>query len=219
MAVTALVTFVQAKVDRKKIASRAQLSGWQNALLDALQAIRVNGAESRAFVTWAPRYAAVARLEYNGPLLARIAPALQLAVSLLGTIAVYAAAMAAGVSASEYMAFSSAFGMVLGAFMALANTAQTAAQISPLLSTLRPIMDATPEAAGDRPAPVDPTGKIDIDNVTWCAGGCPAMGGLANNGDMLTPDPYNCTFFNNGWIGRYVKALAPWRCLSPLPED
>ena len=167
VAVTALVTCAQAKVDRKKIASRAQLSGWQNTLLDALQAVRVNGAESRAFATWAPRYAAVARLEYNGPLLARIAPTLQLAVSLLGTIAVYAAAMTEGVSASEYMAFSSAFGMVLGAFMALANTAQTAAQISPLLNTLRPIMDATPEAAGDKPAPVGPTGRIDIDNVTF----------------------------------------------------
>lgn len=59
---------------------------------------------------------------------------------------------------------------------------------------------------------------IDCQWLTWCAGGCPAMGALANDGDMLTPDPYNCAFFNDGWIGRYVKALAPWRCLSPLPN-
>ena len=55
--------------------------------------------------------------------------------------------------------------------------------------------------------------------LTWCAGGCPAMGGLANNGDMLTPDPYSCAFFNDGWIQRYTKALAPWRSLTQLPND
>ena len=50
--------------------------------------------------------------------------------------------------------------------------------------------------------------------LAWCAGGCLAMGGLAHNGDMLTPDPYSCVFFNDGWMQRYVKALVPWRCLT-----
>ncbi len=50
--------------------------------------------------------------------------------------------------------------------------------------------------------------------LAWCAGGCFAMGGLAHNGDMLTPEPYSCVFFNDGWMQRYVKALVPWRCLT-----
>ena len=167
VAVTVVIALVQAKVNRKKIASRARLSGVQSTLLDSMREIRINGAESRAFATWAPRYSDVTRLEYNGPLLARIAPTLQLAASLLGTLFIYGAAFASGVSASEYMAFSSAFGMVLGAFMTLASTAGIAAQIKPQMDILKPILDETPEVNEEKTAPVKPSGRIDLENISF----------------------------------------------------
>lgn len=167
VAVTVIVSLAQAKVNRRKLALSARLSGWQSALLDSIRAIRTNGAERRAFATWAPRYASVARLEYNGPLLARIAETLQLAVSLLGTVAIYGAAVAAGISSADYMAFSSAFGMVLGAFMSLASTTGTAAQIRPQLDVLAPILNACPEVSVDKPALESISGRIDLEHVTF----------------------------------------------------
>lgn len=165
--VTVIVSLAQAKVNRRRIALRADLDGWQSALLGSMRTVRANGAEKRAFATWAPRYARVARLEYNGPLLARVANTLQLGVSLFGTVAIYGAAVTAGVSSAEYMAFSSAFGMVLGSFMALASATGTAAQIRPQLDVLAPILNANPEVAADRPAVDNISGRIDLDHVTF----------------------------------------------------
>ena len=165
--VSVVAALMQVKVNRRLIALKARLAGWQSALMGAMRAIRVAGAEKRAYATWAQRYADVARLTYNGPLPVRLAGAAQLAVSLLGTVAIYCASVGAGVSVSEYMAFSSAFGMVLGAFMALTRTVEDAAQIKPRLDTLAPILAATPETSTGGIALRNPTGSIELSDVTF----------------------------------------------------
>ena len=53
--------------------------------------------------------------------------------------------------------------------------------------------------------------------LTWCAGGCPALGTLISNGDTLAPDPCACKFFDASWPARFAQNLSPWRCLSEIP--
>ena len=178
--VSVVAALMQVKVNRRLIALKARLAGWQSALMGAMRAIRVAGAEKRAYATWAQRYADVARLTYNGPLPVRLAGAAQLAVSLLGTVAIYCASVGAGVSVSEYMAFSSAFGMVLGAFMSLARTVEDAAQIKPRLDTLAPLLAATPETSTGGIALRNPTGSIELSDVTFGYGPArPILQGLS----------------------------------------
>ena len=50
----------------------------------------------------------------------------------------------------------------------------------------------------------------------WCAGGCPALGYLADGKDFLKHDPSACLFFENGWAERVEKALRDWIDLTPV---
>ena len=61
----------------------------------------------------------------------KVNAALTTAISLAGTILIYYAAVKSGVSVSEYYAFNVAYGMIAGAFTALAGITLTAAQIRP----------------------------------------------------------------------------------------
>ncbi|MGN0039276.1 MAG: ATP-binding cassette domain-containing protein [Coriobacteriales bacterium] len=180
-AVTALAALVQTRVNVQLLGQRARLSGWQNSLLEAVADLRSAGAEERAFASWAQRYAAVARLSYNGPLVARLAPCLQLAASLLGAIAIYCAAIGSGVGLSEYMAFSSAFGMVMGAQLQLAAAASSLSQIRPRLQLVAPLLRQQPEDAQPKPVLKEVDGAIELRDVSfsYSDGGRPVIDGVS----------------------------------------
>ena len=173
LAVTVAGTLLQMRVSRRALAARADLNGWQNSLLDAVKDIRAAGAEERAWATWARRYARPARLTYNGPLAVRLVPCAQLAVSLLGTVAVYGAAVAGGVSVAQYMAFASAFGMVTGAFAGLSAAVGSFAQIRAYLQAIAPILDAVPERSAAKQPVEKLAGAVELRDVRFSYDGAP----------------------------------------------
>lgn len=169
-AVTAAVAWVQVRVTRESLAYGAKLSSWEYALLTGIQKIKLAGAETRAFATWADAYQKQARLSYNGPIAVRLAPTIQTAVSLAGTIILYASALGGGVGIASYMAFTSAFGMVSGAFSGLASVATQAAMIGPYLELAEPLLKTAPESADGKPAVARLSGGFELDNVTFSYG-------------------------------------------------
>jgi radical SAM protein with 4Fe4S-binding SPASM domain len=52
----------------------------------------------------------------------------------------------------------------------------------------------------------------------FCHGGCPALSILYGE-SLLSPDIYKCTFFENGFVRKYEKALSGWKNLVPLTEE
>ncbi|MCH3942687.1 MAG: NHLP bacteriocin export ABC transporter permease/ATPase subunit [Atopobiaceae bacterium] len=159
-----------ARVSRKTLGLGVRLSGWQYGLISGIQKLRLSGAESRAFSTWAEIYQEQARLLYNPPILLRLAAPLQTAVSLAGTLVIYLGAIAGGVTLAQYMAFVSAFGMVSGAFGMLSGVATRIAQIKPYLELAEPILKTKPEASERRPAAKRVSGSFELDNVTFSYG-------------------------------------------------
>ncbi len=168
--VTLLTGFVQVRVTREQLKLSTKLSGWQYELIGGVQKIKLAGAERRGFATWAERYAPVAKLIYNGPLLARLATPLALVVSLVGTIFMYFIAYENGVSVADYMAYTSAFGMVTGAFQTLSQATLMIAAIQPQLELTWPILDAEPEVNERRPVLERVSGSVEVDNVTFAYG-------------------------------------------------
>ena len=166
-AATILVTLAQVRVSRESLKLGARLSGWQYALLTGVQKIKLAGAEKRAFATWADVYQRSARLTYNGPWIVRLSSTIQTTVSLVGTIVLYSAAIAGGVSVAEYMAFTSAYGMVSGAFAGLAGMASQAALLKPQLEMAEPILKTAPESSERKPAVDRISGGFELDNVTF----------------------------------------------------
>ena len=90
------------------------------------------------------------RLTYHPPFLVKFNATIALLISLAGTILMYEAAFVSGVSVADYYAFSTAYGMVSGAFLSLASIALTLAGCGPTLEMVKPFFDAVPEASEDK---------------------------------------------------------------------
>lgn len=149
---------------------RAKRNGWEYALIGGMQKIRLAGAEGRAFASWADVYRHEIQLTYRGPALVRYGSAIQTAVSLLGTAAIYLTAVSAGVSLAEYMAFNVAYGAVSGALLTLGTVAAQGASVGPYLGMARPVLECAPEVAERGATPARVRGGIELDHVTFTYG-------------------------------------------------
>ncbi len=164
-ALTIVVTLVQQRVTAKLIDLENRTSDREYGIINGIQKIKLAGAEKRAFAVWASDYAAVAKLTYNGPAIVRVSGTLQTGISLASTVLIYFFAVAGGVSVSEYMAFTAAFGMVSGAFTSLATAALQVARIKPHYEIAKPLLETAPESAEGKQIVTAVSGGFELDNV------------------------------------------------------
>jgi NHLM bacteriocin system ABC transporter ATP-binding protein len=167
VALTAANALVSMKVQKQIIEGAGKLSGIVYSLFTGIQKIKLAGAERRAFAKWAKLYAPNAALTFSPPRLIRIGPVMSSAVSLAGTVILFAVAGAAGISAADYMAFNVSYGMASGAIMRLAGVAVTIAGIKPVLDMAKPLMAAEPEISASKKTITRLNGSIEINNVTF----------------------------------------------------
>ena len=167
LAVTVVEFVMQMRVTRKQMEHTNKEMGMSYQLISGIQKIKVTGAEQRAFARWGKLYASGAKLLYDPPMFLKISPVITLAITLIGTIIMYALAVRTGVSVAEYYAFNSAYGMVTAAFTALAGIAAGLAQIRPALEMAKPIMETEPEISEDKQVVTRLSGAIELNNVTF----------------------------------------------------
>ena len=165
--VACVQTFAQMKINRQRMELASKESGMSYQLISGIQKIRLSGAESRAFARWGKLYAKEAELYYDPPMFLKISSVITMAVSLIGTLVIYSAAIKSGVSIAEYYAFNAAYGMVSAAFLALTGIVAGAAQIKPVLEMARPILSAEPEVSEDKQVVTRLTGSIELSNVSF----------------------------------------------------
>ncbi|MDO4503316.1 MAG: NHLP bacteriocin export ABC transporter permease/ATPase subunit [Coriobacteriia bacterium] len=176
-----ITALLQVKVSLQKLEYTAELQGWLFTLIGGIQKIKVAGAERRAFSTWAQRHQKLARLTYNGPLMLRLSGTIQTLVSALGTMLIYYCAVDGDVTTAQYMAFSSAFGMVSGAFTALTGAANQLASIQPFLKMAEPLLQTKPEISQNKEVLRNISGGFEMENVTFSykEGQPPILNGLS----------------------------------------
>jgi len=167
IALTVANALVSVKNKKKIMEGTGKLSGLVYSLFTGIQKIRLAGAERRAFAKWAKAYTPNAALTFSPPLLIRIGPVLSSAVSLAGTVILFAVAGTSGISAADYMAFSVSYGMAAGAVMSLAGIAATLSGIKPALDMAKPLLSAEPEIAVGKKTVADISGAIDVNNVSF----------------------------------------------------
>lgn len=57
-------------------------------------------------------------------------------------------------------------------------------------------------------------------HLTYCRGGCPAIGLLLHNGDYCAPDLWKCFFFfENGYVQKCEESLAPYVNMTPIDRN
>ena len=162
-----LSSLIQMKVSARQMEISGRESGMTYALISGIQKIKLAGAEKRAFARWGDLYAESARLAYDPPVFLRLNSVISLAISLTGTIVMYYMAVRSGVSVADYYAFSTAYGMVSGAFMSLAGIALSAAQIRPILAMVKPFFDEVPEISDGKQVLTRLSGGIELSHVSF----------------------------------------------------
>ncbi len=152
---------------RQAMEAGAKANGMGYALITGVQKIRLSGSERRAFARWSKLYARQAAALYDPHGLFRHGSAITLLITLAGTFVMYYLAIVNNVSVADYYAFSTAYGMVSGAFMALSDITLTVARIKPTLDMARPILDAVPEVAEGKQVLTRLSGGIELNNVSF----------------------------------------------------
>ena len=158
---------LQTRVSREQMLLGSKESGISYALIAGIQKIRLSGAEKRAFSRWAKAYAEQAEPSYNPPLLLKVSSVLTTAISLVGTMVLYNAAISSHVSVAEYYAFNAAYGMVNGAFMSLAGVALSIAQIRPTLEMVKPLLETVPEISEDKEVLTRLSGDVELSHISF----------------------------------------------------
>jgi NHLM bacteriocin system ABC transporter ATP-binding protein len=167
LVVTVAQVFVRMRVARQQMELVSKESGMSYQLISGIQKIRLSGAEKRAFARWGRLFSKSAALSYDPPMFLKIGSVITLAISLVGTMAIYYAAIRSGVTIAEYYAFNAAYGMVNGAFLSLAGIASAIAAIRPVLEMAKPIMETVPEVAEDKLVLTRISGGVELNNVTF----------------------------------------------------
>lgn len=164
---TLLTGFVQQKLSKKEKKISAKLNGLVFELFNGVQKVKLAGAEKRAFSKWAKSYREQGRLTYSPPMFLRLNKAITGVLILGGTLVLYYFAGVGKVSASDYIAFSIAYGNVSGAIMAFASVITTLADVKPLLNMVQPILEAVPEIGEGKKQVTSLKGDIELSNVAF----------------------------------------------------
>ncbi len=164
---TLLTAFIQMKVSKKQMELGAKVSGMSYALITGVQKIKLSGAEKRAFARWGKLYSQQAKVMYDPPAILRYNKVITTLITLAGTFAMYYTAVVSNVSVADYYAFNTAYGLLSGAFMALADIALIAANIKPILDMGKPIMEAVPEVSEGKQVITRLSGGIELNNVSF----------------------------------------------------
>ena len=160
-------TLFNTQVTRASMTLAAQESGMNYAMITGIQKIKLAGAEKRAFARWARLYAKEAEFLYNPPMIIKMNAVISAAISLIGTIVMYSAAIGGGVTYDNYVAFTASYGYISGAFMELSGIALMIAGIKPTLEMVKPILDEEPEAAGGKQTVTRLGGNIELSHVSF----------------------------------------------------
>lgn len=160
-------SLVQMNLSTRQMELSGKESGMTYSLITGIQKIKLAGAEKRAFARWGNLYAQSAKLEYGPPAFIELNSVIALAISLVGTLVMYTMAVKSGISVADYYAFTTAYGMVSGAFGALAGIALNIAQIKPMLTMVQPFFDAVPEVSDGKQVLTRLSGGIEMNNVSF----------------------------------------------------
>lgn len=165
--ITTISTLMQIKIKKQNMEATTKTSGLTYSTITGIQKIKLAGAEKRMFARWANTYAKEAESAYNPPVFVRLSNSITLAISLLGTLALYTLAIKNGISVENYYAFTSSYALVSAAFASVAALTATFADIKPSLEMAKPLLETVPEVAENKHVLTDLKGAIELSNVSF----------------------------------------------------
>ena len=157
--------FLQTKLYNQQTEHSAKEAKMRYDVIHGIQKIRLSGAEKRFFAKWLQEYSESRKMTYSPPFFARFNDVLMLLVSLLSNVLLYHTAAGSGVRQADYLAFTVAFSMVLGAVRMMTDSFLSIGKINPVMKKLDGFLQAEPEASEHRQLVTELNGSIELNNV------------------------------------------------------
>ncbi|MBO7573946.1 MAG: ATP-binding cassette domain-containing protein [Bacilli bacterium] len=164
---TIFMALYEKNITAKQLQLNSKESGVTYEMINGIQKIRLSGSEKRVFAKWAVSYSKAAKYQYNPSIIIKISPVISLVISILGTIVIYLVAAKNSLSASNYMAFNTSYGVLSGVFASLTSTVALLATISPVYQMARPILQEQVENVEGKTVLESVKGNIKLDNVSF----------------------------------------------------
>jgi len=178
VAVTTTANYVQLRSQREEQKRRGRIMGLVLQLITGVAKLRVCGAENHAFRVWATAFAEQRKISFT---IGRVKnfmatfnaafPVLSSMVIFMTMVSLKAAAAEKGekfeMSTGDFLAFSAAYGVFLGAMQALGDASLSMLKIVPVWERLKPIVETLPEVDATKAYPGKLTGAIDISHVSF----------------------------------------------------
>ena len=159
---------VQTKVNRRKFEAEAKESGMAYSVITGVQKAKTTGSEKRLFARWLRFYTKSMELVYNPPRFLKLNSVVSRAISLVSMIVLYYIAARHDISPSSYLAFSAAYGAILGSFSTLiGNAAFSIAKIKPIMEMARPFLETEPEVSEGKEVITRLTGDLELSHVSF----------------------------------------------------
>ena len=143
---TVATSFIQKKYTTKNLQLNSKEAGVTYEMINGIQKIRLSGSEKRVFSKWANAYSQTAKVRYNPPLALKLAPAISMLITLVGNVVLYYVAAFNNIDVGSYMAFTTSYGVLSGAFISLTQDVSIFFTIQPLFDMARPILETEPES-------------------------------------------------------------------------
>ena len=161
------ISLLQRKYQKKQLELSSKEAGVTYELINGIQKIRLAGSEKRVFAKWANSYSRAAKVKYHPPLILRLASAINLLITLLGNIVLYYVAIRNNIDVGSYMAFTTSYGVLSGAFTSVVEMVGVIFTIQPVYNMARPILEAEIENTQNKKIVESISGNIKLENVSF----------------------------------------------------
>ena len=156
-----------ARVQQQFISRNDALIGMECNLFAGIQKIKLTGSETRAYTQWLNRYTNTTHIIYNPQFQLRIYPALLALMSVVSLLVIYFFTHRFSIETSNFIAFTSAFGMMTAALAEITHQIPEMAKIGPQLDSIMAIAETEPEVSGPSAAISSLSGSIKISHLSF----------------------------------------------------
>ena len=156
-----------ARVQQQFISRNDALIGMECNLFAGIQKIKLTGSETRAYTQWLNRYTNTTHIIYNPQFQLRIYPALLALMSVASLLVIYFFTHRFSIETSNFIAFTSAFGMMTAALTEITHQIPEMAKIGPQLDSIMAVAETEPEVSGPSAAISALSGNISINNLSF----------------------------------------------------
>lgn len=160
----ALTGILQIRLREKENKIHTQVTSISFQLIKGIQKIKTAGAQIPAFGRWA-------KVWENMPVMGHpwitISPIIGKVITLVGSISLYCIAWKSEISASNYIAFQTAFSSFVVSVMMLADFGFQFGSLKPAVNMLRPLMEESPELYENREYVEQLNGQIELNQVRF----------------------------------------------------